>query len=172
MDMQKLFGLIARTADHSNALNIPHHVELIELIKGSDHADRIYAGEEVAECIDTIRNSQYGTVSEKRSMTEFVLRRIVEVYCEEEGLDLIYRFPNTHRSLHVGLVVRETHTGTDAVYGIRDCDPNGELEPVWEYIPTDNSRLFDVIQWRMRDLRRVSIYGWADPININKPLEF
>lgn len=172
MDMQKLFNLIYRTADHSSALNIPHHNELIELIKSSTRADRIYAGDEVAECIDTIRNAQYGSVSEKRSMTKFVLGRIVEVYCEEEGLDLIYRFPNTHRSLHVSLVVRETHTGTEAVYGIRDCDPDGELEPVWEYVPTNNSRLFYVIQWRMNDLHRVSIYGWDDPIHINNPLEF
>lgn len=171
MEMQKLFNLIERTADHSSALNIPHHVELVELIKGSTHAARIYAGDEVAECIDTIRNSQYGSVSEKRSMTEFVLRRVVAVLCEEEGLDLMYRYPNQQRTLHVGLVVRETHTGTDAVYGIRDCDSDGSDSPVWEFVPVDNSRLFDAIQWRMRDPRRVSIYGWADPININKPYE-
>lgn len=171
MDMQKLFNLIERTADHSSALNIPHHVELVELIKGSDHAARIYAGDDVAECIDTIRNSQYGSVSEKRSMTEFVLRRVVAVLCEEEGIDLMYRFPNQQRTLHVGLVVRETHTGTDAVYGIRDCDAFGTDEPVYEYLPVDSSRLFDAIQWRMRAPRRVSIYGWADPILINKPIE-
>jgi hypothetical protein len=171
MDMQKMFSLISRTADTSSALTIPHHVELVELIKGSEHAERIYAGDDVAAYIDNIRNSQYATVSEKRSMTDFVLRRIVVVLCEEQGLDLMYRYPNQQRSLHVGLVIRETHTGTDAVYGIRDCDPHGDDDPVYEYLPVDSNRLFDAIQWRMRDARRASIYGWPDPKYINKPAE-
>lgn len=171
MDMQKLFNLISRVADTSNALNIPRHTELVEWIKDSGHGHRIYEDLVVEECIDTLRNSQYATISEMRTMTELVLRRVVAVLCEEQGLDLMYRAPNQQRSLHVGLVVRETHTGTDVVYSIRDCDAFGTDEPVFEYLPVDSSRLFDAIQWRMHALRRVSIYGWADPIYINKPYE-
>lgn len=172
MDMQKLFSMISRVADTSNALNIPRHTELVEWIKDSGHGHRIYEDLEVEECIDTLRNNQYATISELRSMTTLVLRRAVAVRCEDEGLELMYRFPNTHRTLHVSLVVRETHTGTDAVYGIRDCDPNLDEAPLWEYLPVDSSRLFDAIKCRMRDLRRVSMYGWSDPIHINKPIEF
>ncbi len=172
MDMQKLFNLIDRTADNSSALAIPTSAELVTFIKESELATQVYAVKDVMDCIECIRDNQYSTVSEKRSMTAFVLRSIVQVICEKENLDLMYRFPNTSYSLHVGLVGRYTHTGYETLYGIRDCDPLGSGEPVWEYCKVDSPRLFDIIGSRMRRRNQVSIYGWNDPVNINKPIEY
>lgn len=170
MDMQKLFDLIARVADNSSALSVPHHSEIINVVKGWDGAEDFYACKDVEASIDALRDSTYSTMSERRSMTKLLVRSIIEVICERQGLDLICRFPNIENTLHVGVVVRDTHTGSDAVYGIRDCDPYGPFEPVWEYLQLDHSRLLDAIAWRLRSLHGSSIYGWADPSNINKPL--
>lgn len=174
MDMQKLFDLIDRASDNSNALRMPHHTEILKWIDESGISAEIYSSSNAGELIEQLRSGSPNTPntwSGIRSLLETLLRRIVEVICERQGLDLIYRFRNSERTLHVGIVVRDTHTGSDAVYGIRDCDPMGPDEPIWEYLPVNCPRLFDAISWRMRDLRRSSIYGWVEPANINKPLE-
>ncbi|ABY63014.1 hypothetical protein ST201phi2-1p184 [Pseudomonas phage 201phi2-1] len=170
MDMQKLFEMISRVADTSNALLIPDRSVIVSWIKATEEPEMFFGIPQLWDIIDTLRESTYSTVSEKRSMTKEALRLIVQELIERRGLDLMYRFPNVGASLHVGVVVRDTHTGSEAIYGIRDVNPDGE--PTWEYLPIDHSRFFDVIQWRMNHACRQSIYGWHDPIHINKPLEF
>lgn len=170
MDIQKLFELIERVEDHSSALTVPSYKALINYIQEWDIATRMYSYKDVADCIDTLRNNQYGTVTEKRNITEQVLRRIVEVVCEGTGLDMVKHFTGSSRTLHVGIVERQTHTGYERVYGIRDCSPDDTKDPVWEYLPTNSSSLLAAIAWRSRSPNSISIYGYHDHLDINKPV--
>lgn len=172
MDMQKLFDLIERVSDSSDALSAPNLKEILLWIGDSGKSEAIYAGGTVGKIVEQLRSDSPNTWSGIRGLRASLIRHIVAVICEDEGLDLIYRFPNSYRTLHVGLVVRETHTGNEAVYGIRNSHPSCVDESVWEYIPVDCPRLFDAIRWRKRDPLRGSIYGWNDPININQPSDY
>lgn len=170
MDMQKLVNLICLATDNS-ALSLPPLKDILALVKGWDGAEHFYASKDVSDCIDNLRNSCYATVSERRSMTVLLLKAIVAVHCETQGLDIVYRLRNTETTLNIGLVSRETYTGVEQVYGIRDCHPNNDVEPTWEYLPINHFRLFEAIAWREVMTQRRSVYGWHDPININKPME-
>ncbi|MGP3842648.1 hypothetical protein [Pseudomonas aeruginosa] len=172
MDMQKLFDMIERVSDRSDALNTPNLKEILHWIRYSGLSDVIYDGGKADKIIDQLRTASPNTWFEIRDLRYSLIRHIVAVICEDEGMDLVYRFPNSDRSLHVNLVVRETHTGNEAVYGIFNNDPSCPDESVWEYVSVNCSRLFDAIRWRKRNPKCVSIYGWSDPININQPSDY
>lgn len=171
MDMQKLFALIDRAADSSSALSQPSFRELTRWLKGCEFSEQVYYSKEVEAGLEILRDSTYTTVSQRRNIVIGVLREVLRVVCEEQGLDLVYRFPGSDNTLHVGIVVRDTHTGSDAVYGIRTCYPSEAKESVWEYLAVDDARLLSAIALRRHGIDRPSFYGYHDPSLINLPFE-
>lgn len=167
MDNQKLFDLIERASDNSSCLRQPTVKDLVDLIKTAEDPKEIYRDPKVEKNIAALRDSVYSTMSERRTMVNEILRSIVASVCENQGLDLVCRFAGRPYTLHVGIVTAHTHTGLDAVYGIRDC--NNDADPVWEYLPvSSNNTLMQTIAWRYRSPLRHSIYGHIDPLEINK----
>lgn len=163
----QLFSLIERASDNSNALRMPSVKEIVMWIGESGHSEAIYTRSNAGHIVEELRANQLNTWSGIRHKLEGLLHCILEVLCQREGLDLMYRYLRTGETLHFGIVTRETFTGEESLWGLRSIDL--ERNHHWEYHAIDTPRLFDAIAFRVRDLHRVSPYGWTDPLMINSP---
>ena len=172
MNQESMNGLVEliRRSISASALDVPGHQALVDWLKASGQADYFYQQELIEKRIDALRNSQYSTMFEKRSLVQDVLNCIVTDIIEEMSLDIAYCIGD--RRLHVGIVVRDTFNGLEAVIGIRNVSET--VDPTWEYLPVRSPRLFDAIAARCTPYGHThkSPYGVSDPIFIGEPCDF